>query len=147
MINQLKSEDKAQLDEHGQQFHRLILKCWADEAFKAKLFANAKETLKEEGVDISDDINVKVLENTDSLHYLVIPENVTDISDEELDDIVGGRLKYAWMMKRGIFSLARVTQRAQAMKSANILKNAVKIGGALGLGGGLVGGGAYLSKK
>ncbi|WNV03559.1 hypothetical protein RP726_14030 [Candidatus Methylospira mobilis] len=47
-MSEVSTVQHAEYDEHEQQFARLIAKCWADEAFKAKLLANTAETLQEE---------------------------------------------------------------------------------------------------
>ncbi|QFY43234.1 NHLP leader peptide family natural product precursor [Candidatus Methylospira mobilis] len=91
-------------DENEEQLSRLILKCWADEAFKEKLLVDTMKTLKEEGVDTPEGVTVKAVENTNSLFHLVIPERNTEISNEELEEIVGGR--------GGIFAVAGLAYAA-----------------------------------
>ncbi|QFY43496.1 NHLP leader peptide family natural product precursor [Candidatus Methylospira mobilis] len=89
-MNEAAAEKTPEYDEHEAQFAGLIAKCWADEAFKAKLLVNTVETLKEEGLAIKDGFTIKAVENTDSVYHLVIPEKPAELSDQELDEIVGG---------------------------------------------------------
>jgi Nitrile hydratase, alpha chain len=52
---------------------RIILKAWQDPDYKARLLADPKTVLIEEGFQISDAATVKVLENDAEHLYLVIP--------------------------------------------------------------------------
>ena len=78
--------------EQGKKLGQIIAKYWADEGFKQKLVTNPVATLKAEGVDVPSGVSVKVLENSDKVFHLVIPPKPTDLSDEDLDKVAGGRL-------------------------------------------------------
>ena len=62
---------------------RLIARAWQDEAFKQELLTNAKATLKQEGINLTANIEVKAVEETPTTLYLVIPINP---DREELSD-------------------------------------------------------------
>lgn len=79
-------------EEQNKKLSQIIAKCWSDDGFKNKLLANPVATLKAEGVPVSDSISVKVLENTDKVFHLVIPSKPTELSEEDLDKVAGGRL-------------------------------------------------------
>ena len=44
---------------------RLFAACWKDEALKARFMADPKAVLKEHGLDVPDNLDVKVVENAD----------------------------------------------------------------------------------
>ena len=68
-------------------FGNIIAKAWRDPAFKANLIANPAAALEAEGVVVSSDMTVTVLENTDKHFNLVLPPAHTDdLSDEALDE-------------------------------------------------------------
>ena len=77
--------------EQGKKMQQIIAKCWADEGFKQKLLADPAAVLKAEGVALHDGRSIKVLENTDKVFHLVIPSKPTDLSDDDLDKVAGGR--------------------------------------------------------
>jgi hypothetical protein len=70
---------------------KIIARAWRDPAFKAKLLADPHTTLKEAGVAVPEGVTVKVVENTDTHHHLVLPPKPTgELSDVELDKVAGG---------------------------------------------------------
>lgn len=79
-------------EEQGKKMSQVIAKCWADEGFKQKLLADPAATLKAEGIELPKGMmTIKAMENTDEMFYLVIPARPTDLSDEELDVVAGGK--------------------------------------------------------
>ena len=77
-------------EEQGKKMNQIIAKCWADDAFKAKLLADPAATLKAEGAEVPAGLTVKAVENTDKVFHLVIPAKPTDLSDEDLDKVASG---------------------------------------------------------
>jgi hypothetical protein len=57
---------------------KMIAKTWADEDYKARLIAEPARVLKEEGIDVPDDVEIRVVENTSRLSYLVLPVKPQD---------------------------------------------------------------------
>ena len=83
-------QDKAAA--HG----KIIARAWRDPAFKAKLLADPHATLKEAGIAVPEGVTVKVVENTDTHHHLVLPPKPTgELSDEALDKVAGGAVREA----------------------------------------------------
>ena len=65
----------------------LFVACWKDQALKARLLNEPKAVLDEYGIDVPDDADVTVLENSESTVYITIPASptaTTDLSDDEL---------------------------------------------------------------
>jgi hypothetical protein len=70
---------------------RLIARAWQDEAFKQQLLADPRAAIAAEtGRAVQDGIQIRVVEETASVRYLVLPRNTNQISDEELDLAAGG---------------------------------------------------------
>jgi hypothetical protein len=78
--------------EQMQQYSQIVAKCWADAEFKAKLLADPKTTLAAEGIAVPDDMELRVVENTPNLTYVVLPEIPPDgeLTDETLSGVIGG---------------------------------------------------------
>jgi nitrile hydratase alpha subunit len=51
---------------------RLVARAWTDPAFKARLLDDAKKAAGELGIDTSNTAAVVALENTDTLHHMVV---------------------------------------------------------------------------
>ena len=83
-------------EEQNKQMGQLIAKCWADEAFKAKLLADPAAVLKAEGAELPEGLTIKAVENTDKVFHLVIPAapDGRELSDEDLDNVAGGKLHW-----------------------------------------------------
>lgn len=65
----------------------ITVKAWKDPAFKTKLIAHPRETLKESGFNTPNHAKIVVLEEDQDTWYLVIrkaPPGSTKMSDEEL---------------------------------------------------------------
>ncbi len=72
---------------------KIIAKAWKDPAFKKKLQTNPGQALKEMGMNIPANVNVKVIEDTDSSYTFVLPAspaNAKNLSEAELETVAGG---------------------------------------------------------
>ncbi len=75
---------------------RLVLdRALADPGFRANLVANPHKSLSElYGVSIPENADVRVLEESDDSHFVVIPPDMSSISqeltDEQLEAVAGG---------------------------------------------------------
>jgi hypothetical protein len=77
-------------EEQAKRVNELVAKCWEDEGFKRQLMADPVATLQAQGVELPPGMKIQVVENTDQAFTLVIPPKPEDLSDEELDGVVGG---------------------------------------------------------
>ncbi|NMG05529.1 NHLP leader peptide family RiPP precursor [Brasilonema sp. UFV-L1] len=75
----------------------LVAKAWKDDAFKQELLSNPKAIIaKESGVQVPDNIEVRVLEENPNILYLVLPvkpadlEGEGELSEEALEAVAGG---------------------------------------------------------
>ncbi len=55
------------------KYEDLLRKAWTDAEFKARLMATPEIVLREEGWDFPAGMRIRVVENTNDVHYLVIP--------------------------------------------------------------------------
>ena len=77
-------------EEQAKKIQKVIAKAWADEVFKQKLISQPKETLREEGLDPPAELEVRVVESTQKVIYLVLPPKPPS-DDIEVEE-VGARL-------------------------------------------------------
>ena len=73
-----------------QTYKKIVTKCWSDPDFKQRLIAEPVTTLRSEGASIPDGIKVNVVENTLTECTFVIPNEPSELTDEELDGVSGG---------------------------------------------------------
>ncbi|MCY6490353.1 NHLP leader peptide family RiPP precursor [Leptolyngbya sp. GGD] len=76
---------------------QLISRAIQDAAFRDRLIADPKAVLAEQGLAVSEDVKIQVLQETSSQYYLVLPaaeysaaDNTIALSDAELEAIAGG---------------------------------------------------------
>ena len=74
-----------------QAYKTIITKCWADPEFKQRLMADAVGTLRAEGIPVPEGTRVNVVENSSRQFTFVIPSEPTELSDEALDGVSGGK--------------------------------------------------------
>ena len=75
------------MTEQRDQLADLFAACWKDEALKARFMADPKPVLKEHGLDVPEDLDVKVVENADDCVHITLPappSGFLDLSNDEL---------------------------------------------------------------
>jgi hypothetical protein len=74
------------------QMGEVVAKAWADPAYKARLLSDATSVLKAEGIDYGPGVEVRILENTDSVRYITLPRapSESELSEEQLERVAGG---------------------------------------------------------
>ena len=70
------------------------MRAWTDPAFKKRLIANPKETLKEMGIPYDfESVNLKIIEE-DKQHQVIVlhtgPVNAKDVPRDDLKEIAAG---------------------------------------------------------
>ena len=81
------------MTEQRNQLADLFAACWKDEALKARFMADPKAVLAEHGMPVPDDMDVNVVENTDTTVHITMPAPPSghlDLSDDELSNAAGG---------------------------------------------------------
>ena len=75
----------------------LFAACWKDEALKARFMSDPKAVLAEHGIDVPDNIDVNVVENSDNIVHITMPKapgGAMDLSDEEMAGAAGADNSY-----------------------------------------------------
>lgn len=81
-------------DELERKRIEIISKAWTDDSFKAKLMSDPIATLKAEGVDLPAGLQVRIVENTENVVHFVLPLMPKELTDQDLDKVVGG---FSWL--------------------------------------------------
>ena len=85
-----------QRNELVQQQQELVERAWKDESFKQALKDNPRATIFDAfGITVPDNVNLTILEESDSEAYFVIPPKPVEVtlgelSDVELEVVAGG---------------------------------------------------------
>jgi hypothetical protein len=72
-------------NERSKIMHKIIAKAWADESFKEKFLSDSRAVLEAEGIPVPPGVEVKILEQTDTQFYIVLPKKPTD--SEVIEDL------------------------------------------------------------
>ena len=85
--------DPAQ-QERARKLGQVVARAWTDEAFKRRLLAEPATVLREQGMDVPPGVEVRVVENTERLHHLILPASPAEgeLSEEQLAQAAGGYL-------------------------------------------------------
>lgn len=77
--------------EQMKQYGQIVAKCWADPAFKAGLIADPRTALAAEGIEVPAGIDLRVVENTADVNYVILPMAPAEgeLTDEDLDGAIG----------------------------------------------------------
>lgn len=77
-------------NEQAKKMGKIISQCWADEAFKQRFITDPAAVMKEAGLEVTEGVDIKVVENTDKENYIILPAKPANLSDEELNGVSGG---------------------------------------------------------
>lgn len=89
MANQQPNQEQVQA--LARQQAQFMARVWSDPDLKQRLMDDPKAVLREQGAQIPEDVEVRVVESTDQVVYLVLPPAPSDeISDEALESVAGG---------------------------------------------------------
>lgn len=78
------------MEQEQKQIGDIIVRALQDEAFRQQLIADPKAALKAAGVDVSENITLKVVADTESVRHIVLPAVSGELTDAELDEVAGG---------------------------------------------------------
>lgn len=68
----------------------IIKKAQAEKKFRMELIDNPQKAITEMGVQLPKNVEVKVVEESAKVVYLVLPVHPDELADEQLEDIAGG---------------------------------------------------------
>jgi hypothetical protein len=73
---------------------QIVARAWQDESCKKRLLADPAAVLKEEGVEVPARLKIQVLEDSDQVVHLVLPQQPSpELSEEALAEVAGGWLR------------------------------------------------------
>jgi hypothetical protein len=75
-----------EMKEQGKKIAKLIAKAWSDESFKERLLADSRAVFEDEGIKVPQGVDIKVVEQTDTQTFFVIPKKPVDIDISEWDE-------------------------------------------------------------
>ena len=72
------------------QWSQIVARAWADEAFKYRLLSEPTTVLREHGLEMAPDIELKVVEDSEKVRHFVLPAlPIGELTDEELSPTAG----------------------------------------------------------
>ena len=60
------------------QSFQLVAACWKDEALKARFMSDPKAVLAERGIDMPEEMNIKIVENSGNTVHITMPKVPTE---------------------------------------------------------------------
>jgi len=81
--------------QESKQWAGILARAWGDENFKKRLLADPARVLKENGIQISGGRRVVIVEDTDKVVHLALPQKPTsdELAQETLAQVAGGLLE------------------------------------------------------
>jgi Nitrile hydratase, alpha chain len=79
-------------EEQERKFEKVIATALVDKAFKQKLMVDPVSVLRAEGVEIRPGVEIRVVEDTENVHHLLLPVKPSgkELTDDQLKQIAGG---------------------------------------------------------
>lgn len=76
-------------------YSEVIKRSWSDDGFKQSLKDNPKKVLGDYGLNVPEQVEIVVIENTKEKQYLLLPDsprgaNGDEMTDEELNNLLSG---------------------------------------------------------
>jgi hypothetical protein len=76
----------AELNEQQKQMAKIVAKAWADDEYKQRFISDPAAVLREEGVELPDGMNFKVLEAKENENWIVLPPKPADEYSAEMSE-------------------------------------------------------------
>lgn len=81
------------MTEQKTKLTQIFAECWNDAAVKTRFMDDPKSVLEEHGLEVPEDVVVKVVENSEQCVHITLPApppERRDLTDDELGDAAGG---------------------------------------------------------
>jgi hypothetical protein len=79
-------------EDQARAYGRVVARAWSDDDFKQRLVDDPAAAMREEGMAVPDGTELRVVETTAEVAYLVLPLKPAELSEEELDAVAGGQM-------------------------------------------------------
>lgn len=78
--------------EESRKIQKLIARAWTDDEFKERLLSDPAARLQEEGLQVPPGIEVRIVEDTPDIRYMVLPlkPSTEELSEEHITKFAGG---------------------------------------------------------
>ncbi len=75
-----------------EQWNQIVTRALTDAAFKQRLLTEPAKVFKEQGIAVPAGVEIRVMENTDSVVHLTLPAMAAagELSENELAGVTGG---------------------------------------------------------
>jgi hypothetical protein len=87
---QIHPKEGNNVEQFQKEWEKIVVQAWADASFKQRLLSDPAGVLKERGIDVHDEITLKVMEDSAQMVHLILPERPAELSDAELSQVAGG---------------------------------------------------------
>ena len=78
--------------EFSKAYGELVRRPWSDEEFKKRLLVDPRAVLSENGIEVPEGVDVRVVENTPQTVHFILPRPIGDeLSEEELEAAGGSQ--------------------------------------------------------
>jgi bifunctional DNA-binding transcriptional regulator/antitoxin component of YhaV-PrlF toxin-antitoxin module len=85
------SEQFPQQTDYDKKYYQIVAKAWKDDSFKQRLLSEPKVIFKEYGIEVADNLEIQVVQNTSNSVYFIIPVKPSEeLSEQELEIVAGG---------------------------------------------------------
>jgi nitrile hydratase alpha subunit len=82
------------------QWGLIVARAWADDEFRARLLSNAAGVMREHGLEVPPDAEIRVVVDSPDVRHFVLPASPTgDLSEEELSPVAGAD-SFSWLCGR-----------------------------------------------
>jgi Nitrile hydratase, alpha chain len=73
-------------EEQARRIEQIVAKAWIDEVFRYRLLSDPARLLRAEGVPIPQGVEVRILEDTDSVRHVVLPmkPSIEELTEEQV---------------------------------------------------------------
>ncbi|MFW9882170.1 MAG: NHLP leader peptide family RiPP precursor [Candidatus Thorarchaeota archaeon] len=72
-------------EEQSKKIGQIVAKAWNDVTFKERLLKDTNNVLKEEGMEIPDNVEIRAVENTNTLVHFIVPAKPNEVNKPSLE--------------------------------------------------------------
>ena len=79
------------MQEAARKMGEVVARAWSEDDYRERLLAAPGEVLNEAGIPTPEGVELRVVENTESVTYITLPAAPSeDLSDDALEAVAGG---------------------------------------------------------